>query len=122
MECETFVLGKYSTTKVILSGEVSFKDVQQRAKVCLFVCGTHARTHARTHTHTLLYCQQLSHSHDHFLPNKCNVFAFAQNMSLSNVFSGQTQNVIWNSFIEVTYDKQRYVQESSKQSVKGFIH
>ncbi|KAK0154215.1 Integrin alpha-M [Merluccius polli] len=69
--CETFTLDKYSTTKVTLSGEVSFKDIKQRAKI----------------------------------------------RSLSMIFSGETQDVTLRSFLEVTYDKVRYVQASSEQSV-----
>ncbi|CAL8237626.1 unnamed protein product [Lota lota] len=74
MVCAPFSLASYSTIKVVLSGEVSFKDLEQHAK----------------------------------------------DRSLSKRFSGETQDVIWRSFIEVTYDKHRYVQASSKQSVRVY--
>ncbi|KAK0152658.1 hypothetical protein N1851_005821 [Merluccius polli] len=72
--CGDITLDKYSTTKVTLSGEVSFKDIKQRAKI----------------------------------------------RSLSMIFSGETQDVTLRSFLEVTYDKVRYVQASSEPIGGGF--
>uniref|UniRef100_A0A8C5F7V6 VWFA domain-containing protein n=1 Tax=Gadus morhua TaxID=8049 RepID=A0A8C5F7V6_GADMO len=66
MVCEPFSLARYSTTRIVLSGNVSFKNLEQLAKVC-------ARMPPRY---------------------------------------GETQDVMWRSAVEVTYDKRRYVQES----------
>jgi hypothetical protein len=40
------------------------------------------------------------------------MFFPSQGRSLLKLFSGETQDVMWRSAVEVTYDKRRYVQES----------
>ncbi|CAL8270100.1 unnamed protein product [Gadus morhua 'NCC'] len=70
MVCEPFSLASYSTTRIVLSGNVSFKNLEQLAK----------------------------------------------GRSLLKLFSGETQDVMWRSAVEVTYDKRRYVQESNEAS------
>ena len=40
------------------------------------------------------------------------MFLPSQGRSLLKLFSGETQDVMWRSVVEVTYDKRRYVQQS----------
>ena len=97
--CDTFNLKNESTTEFILSGDVHFRDLNQRAAVC-----------GRTKwPHDYMSSGNISNGHALAL----------QDLSFMNRYIGDSAKVKFRSFMKVSFDKQRYVLDSHKKQVLG---